>query len=137
MAIVRLTFGREVCGSLAESSAREWLVTDGLGGFAMGTVGGLRTRRYHSLLVVATRPPIGRMLGLAAVDPVVVLGGRRLRLAVHEWATGAIDPDGFVHLVSFELLDGVPRWRWSVGAVVLEREVAMVRGRPAVAVSHR
>ena len=48
-----IEFGRQVCGSLSEASAREWLVTDGLGGYAMGTVAGLRTRRYHGLLMVA------------------------------------------------------------------------------------
>src|SRR5439155_3684548 len=106
-------------------------------GFATGTVAGLRTRRYHGLLVVATRPPIGRMMGLASLDPVLVLGDRRVRLAVHEWAGGAVDPDGYVHLATFELVDGVPRWRWAVGDVVLEREVAMVRGRPAVGVVRR
>ncbi len=132
-----LAFGRQVCGSLDEASTREWLVCDGLGGFAMGTVAGLRTRRYHGLLVVATQPPIGRRMGLASLDPVLVLGDRRVRLGVHEWAGGAVEPTGFQHLVSFDLEDGVPRWRWSVGDVVLEREVAMVHGRPAVGVTHR
>jgi predicted glycogen debranching enzyme len=135
--MVTLAFGRQVCGSLDESSTREWLVCDGLGGFAMGTVAGLRTRRYHGLLVVATQPPIGRRMGLASLDPVLVLGDRRVPLGVHEWAGGAVEPTGFQHLESFDLEDGVPRWRWSVGDVVLEREVAMVHGRPAVGVTHR
>ena len=130
-------FGRQLCGDLDAASAREWLVADGLGGFAMGTVSGLRTRRYHGLLVVATRPPGGRMLGLAALDPVLVIGDRRVRLAVHEWASGAVDPDGWRQLASFELRDGVPRWRYALGDVVLEREIAAVHGRPAVAVVHR
>ncbi len=132
-----LRFGRQLCGSLDQASSREWLVADGLGGFAMGTVGGLRTRRYHGLLVAATRPPIGRHLALAALDPVLVLGDRRVRLATHEWASGAVDPAGHVHLASFELAGGVPRWRWAVGDVVLEREVAMAHGSPAVGVVHR
>ncbi|HLJ03465.1 MAG TPA: amylo-alpha-1,6-glucosidase [Solirubrobacteraceae bacterium] len=132
-----MRFGRQLCGDLDASCAREWLVADGTGGFAMGTVGGLRTRRYHGLLVVAAQPPTGRMLGLAALDPVLVVGDMRVRLAVHEWASGAIDPAGNVHLASFELEDGVPRWRWQVGEVILERELAMAHGRPAVAVTHR
>src|SRR5438045_9539342 len=70
----RMRFGPQLCGDLDAASAREWLVADGLGGFAMGTVSGLRTRRYHGLLVVATSSPGGRMLGLAALDPVLVLG---------------------------------------------------------------
>jgi predicted glycogen debranching enzyme len=130
-------FGREVCGNLDAASEREWLVADGLGGYAMGTVGGLRTRRYHGLLVVATKPPGGRMLGLAALDAVLILGDRRIPLGVHEWASGAIDPTGHVHLESFELEHGLPRWRWTIGDVAIEREIAMDRGRAAVAVTHR
>ncbi len=135
---MQIGFGRQLCGTLPESSVREWLVTDGLGGYAMGTVAGLRTRRYHGLLIVAgPSGPSSRRLGLAALDPTLVIGDRRLRLAVHEWASGAIDPTGHLHLESFCLDDGVPRWRWSAGDVTLEREVAMERGRPAVAITHR
>ncbi|HSB86290.1 MAG TPA: amylo-alpha-1,6-glucosidase [Ilumatobacteraceae bacterium] len=132
-----IRFGPQVCGALDSASAREWLVTDGLGGFAMGTVGGLRTRRYHGLLVVATDPPIGRRLGLAALDPVLVVAGRRYELATREWASGEVAPHGYRYLTSFELVEGVPRWRWQVGDVVLEAEVAMVHGRPATGVVHR
>jgi predicted glycogen debranching enzyme len=113
------------------------MVADGLGGYAMGTVSGLRTRRYHGLLITATEPPIGRRLGLAALDPVLVAGDRRIRLATHEWSGGAVDPRGHVHLDWFELDGGVPRWRWSSGGIVLEAEVAMTRGRSAVGVRHR
>ena len=130
-------FGPQVCGDLDEARQREWLVTDGLGGFAMGTVAGLRTRRYHGLLVVATEPPIGRRLGLASLDAAVVFGSKRVRLATHEWASGAVDPRGFELLASFDLSGGVPRWRWQVGEVVIERELAMLHGRSAVGVMHR
>src|SRR5690348_13388753 len=130
-------FGPQLCGDLDAASSREWLVADGTGGYAMGTVSGLRTRRYHGLLVVATAPPIGRMVGLVALDPVLVLGDRRVRLATHEWGDGTIAPAGHLHLQSFALRDGVPAWQWAVGDVVLEAEVAMTHGRPAVGVTHR
>ena len=68
---------------------------------------------------------------------VLVRGDARIRLAVHEWADGSVDPRGNVHLASFELEDGVPRWRWQLGDVVVERELAVVHGRPAVAIVHR
>ena len=132
-----ISFGTQVCGSLDSASSREWLVTDGLGGIAMGTVGGLRTRRYHGLLVVATQPPAGRRLGLAALDPVLVFDDRRVELATREWQSGAIAPRGHELLAGFELIDGVPRWTWEVDDVVLEAEVAMAHGRPAVGIVHR
>lgn len=132
-----ISLGPQTCGSERESTRREWLVTDGLGGYAMGTVAGLRTRRYHGLLVVAAGGPSARMLGLAALDPVVVVGDARYRLATDEWAAGAVDPRGFELLVSFELDRGVPRWRWQLGDVVVEREVAMTHGRCSVGVVHR
>lgn len=132
-----MRFGPQLLGDLDTASSREWLVADGLGGFAMGTAGGLRTRRYHGLQVVATQPPGGRMLGLASLDPVLCIGDARIRLAVHEWASGIVDPAGNVFLASFDLDDGVPRWRWTMGDVVLERELCAVHGRPAVVVVHR
>lgn len=129
--------GRQILGDLGQASAREWLVTDGLGGYAMGTAGGLETRRYHGLLVVAAAPPAGRMVGLVALDPVIVRGDARVRLATHEWADGAVGPAGHVHLETFAVEDGIPRWRWSVGDVVVERTLSMQRGRPLVAVVDR
>ncbi len=133
-----LRFGPQICGELDQAAQREWLVTDGRGGYAMGTVAGLRTRRYHGLLVVAGRIPGRRHLALAALDPVLTLpSGAAVRLGTHEWASGAVDPAGHALLESFDLVDGVPRWRWRIAEVVLERMVAMHPAYPGVAVVHR
>lgn len=132
-----ITFGTQVCTDLVGGSQREWLMADGLGGYAMGTVTGLRTRRYHGLLSIAETPS-RRHLALAALDPVLVLGsGARVPLGVHEWVGGSIDPTGHLLLERFDLHYGVPRWQWRVGDVVLEREVAMTHGTPGVTVSFR
>ncbi|HTI34257.1 MAG TPA: amylo-alpha-1,6-glucosidase [Miltoncostaea sp.] len=135
--MIRTGVGRQVLGDAAAAAAREWLVTDGLGGYAMGTAGGLETRRYHGLLAVATDSPGRRMMGLVALDATLVRGDARIPLATHEWGDGTLAPAGHVHLESFALEDGVPCWRWRVGDVVLERRVAMGHGRPLVAVVHR
>ena len=87
--------------------------------------------------MVATASPGGRMLGLAALDPLRVVGDARIRLAVHEWRDSSIDPVGHDHMASFEPVDGVPSWHWQIGDVILERELAAVNGRPAVVVVHR
>lgn len=138
MPAMTFTLGPQVCGCLPAGTAREWLVPDGRGGYAMGTVSGLRTRRYHGLLVVAPQRPVPRMVAVAALDPVLELeSGRRIALASHEWASGTVDPLGHELLSSFELRDGVPRWCWRIGDVVLERELAMRHGQPSLAVVHR
>ena len=133
-----LVFGSQTCGALGEGASREWLLPDGRGGYAMGTVSGLRTRRYHALLVVADDSGPTRRVGLVSLDPVLVLAsGDEVRLGTHEWASGAVVPEGYQLLASFALADGLPRWRWRVGAVVVERELAMVHGRSALGVVTR
>lgn len=135
---LHIAFGPAVCTSLHEGGDREWLLADGAGGYAMGTVCGIRTRRYHGLLVPAVNGPASRRLALVALDPVLVLpSGSTVRLGVHEWASGAISPEGHHLLESFDLDDGLPRWRWRVGDVVLERELAFAHGSPSLAVVHR
>ncbi|MGY0234341.1 amylo-alpha-1,6-glucosidase [Longispora urticae] len=136
--MLSIGFGTQVCGDLAEGGTREWLVPDGLGGYAMGTVSGLRTRRYHGLLVVPGARPGARHLGLAALDPVLTWpSGTRVRLGSHEWASGAVEPAGHAYLESFALVDGLPCWRWRIGDVLLERTLAMETGRSSLAVRHR
>jgi predicted glycogen debranching enzyme len=132
-----LRFGSQTLGDLDEATGREWLVTDGLGGYAAGTIAGLATRRYHGLLMVAVDPPRRRMLGLASLDPALVIGDSRVPLATHQWADLTLAPAGHRLLSSFELVEGVPRWQWTVGDVVVERELAMTHGRPGVGVVHR
>ncbi|MFJ6199423.1 amylo-alpha-1,6-glucosidase [Micromonospora sp. NPDC092111] len=136
--MIDIGFGPRVCGEPADGATREWLVTDGLGGYATGTVSGLRTRRYHGLLVVAGETPASRRVGLVSLDPAVILpSGARVRLGAHEWSSGVVDPRGYELLERFDLVDGLPRWRWRIGDVVVERELAMTYGRSAVAVVHR
>jgi predicted glycogen debranching enzyme len=133
-----VTFGTQVCATLPAGAQREWLVADGCGGYAMGTVSGLRTRRYHGLLVVSLGPLAHRRMGLVSLDPVLVgPGGDPVRLATHEWASGAVDPTGYRLLASVRIRGGLPVWRWRVGPLVLERELAMATGSASVAVSHR
>ncbi len=135
---MRIAFGRGVCGRLDDASRREWLVTDGLGGYAMGTVAGLRTRRYHGLLITATAPAgASRMLGLAGLDTVVVVGDDRFQLATHEWSDGAVWPRGHELVATFDLDDGVPRWRYDLGDVRFEVEIAAAHGQPTVGIVHR
>ncbi|MCC7241493.1 MAG: glycogen debranching enzyme family protein [Acidobacteria bacterium] len=114
---------------------REWLETDGLGGFASGTVNGVRTRRYHGLLLVATAPPVGRMMLVNGFDAWVEIGGRRIALTSHRYVPGVIHPDGRSQLVAFSH-DPWPRWTYTLdeaGAIV--QEVVLVHDRPTALVA--
>src|SRR5262245_62501057 len=90
-------------GAKREALAREWLVTNGLGGYASGTIGGVPTRRYHALLVAGLPPPFGRQALLVdLVAEVTLPSGVRVPLC---------DPDGAL-LCDFRLEGGLPIWRY-------------------------
>jgi glycogen debranching enzyme len=97
-------FGREICGSLCDASERKWLVTNGIGGFASGTVSGLLTRRYHGLLIGALKPPLGRTLPVAKLEDTARYADQNYPLSTDKWTDGTIDPQGYRHIERFPLL---------------------------------
>jgi predicted glycogen debranching enzyme len=125
---VEIAFGREVCGSLHAAEAREWLVTNGIGGFASGTVAGSSTRRYHGLLIAALQPPVGRVQLVAALDSIARYAGKEYALATHSWTGGAVSPRGFELLESFRLEGTTPVWRFALADGLLEQRVWMCHG---------
>jgi predicted glycogen debranching enzyme len=132
-----IELGRDSLTELAAASQREWLVTNGLGGFASGTVSGLNTRRYHGLLVAALRPPVERTLMVAALDATVRYGGVTTALATHEYLDGTIAPEGYRHLLSFRLDGAIPVWTWAIGEALLEQRVWMAHGENTTYVSYQ
>jgi len=123
-----IQFGREICGELAAAESREWLVTNGIGGYASGTVAGTLTRRYHGLLVAALQPPLGRTQLVALFDEVVHYAGADFSLTTHRWASGAIEPQGFLNLESFHLEGTAPVWTFALADALLEKRVWMRQG---------
>jgi predicted glycogen debranching enzyme len=124
----QVQFGREICGNLPAAESREWLVTNGIGGFASGTIATGTTRRYHGLLIAALQPPAGRAQLVAAVDETVRYGGSAYALATHRWGSGAIDPQGYLYLESFRLEGATPVWTYALADALLEKRVWMVQG---------
>ncbi len=121
-------FGREICGDLAAAESREWLVTNGIGGYASGTVAGSQTRRYHGLLVAALQPPVGRTQLVSAIDEIVHYAGTDFSLATHRWASGAVHPRGFLFLEDFHLAGSTPVWTYALADALLEKRVWMCQG---------
>jgi len=124
-----LDFGREVTRDFAVGDSREWLCTNGIGGFASGTVAGSLTRRYHGLLAAALTPPVGRTVLVTKLDEAVDYAGTRTELAANRWADGAVAPDGYRHIESFRLDGTTPVWTYAVADALIEKRVWMEQGQ--------
>jgi predicted glycogen debranching enzyme len=123
-----IDFGREICGDLAAAEAREWLVTNGLGGYACGTVAGTLTRRYHGLLMAALPPPWNRTLLVSRIDEVVEYDGQSYPLSANRWSDGAVDPSGYRHIERFRLEGTTPVWTFACADALLEKRIWMEHG---------
>src|SRR5258707_2418644 len=123
-----IAFGPEIFSDLETAESREWLVTNGVGGYASGTLAGGMSRRYHGLLVAALRPPVARTQLVAWIDEIVRYNGAEFALATHSWASGAIEPQGFQHIEGFRLEGTMPVWTYAIGDARLEKRIWMQRG---------
>lgn len=132
-----IVFARDTLHELESVTRREWLVTNGIGGFACGTIAGLNTRRYHGLLIASLDPPVQRTALVAKLDAIATYRGRQYALATNEFADGTIAPRGFVHLDSFALDGQLPVWTWLIGDALLEQRVWMAHGQNTTYVSFR
>lgn len=103
---------------------REWLLTNGLGSFASGTVADARTRTYHGWLIAALVPPTQRTLLLSHLDASLEVAGQVVALGTNFWGSGKVDPTGFKLLRSFEL-NPVPTWVWGDNNWQLSRQLVM------------
>ena len=132
-----LRFGRDRLSRPGEADRLEWLVTNGIGGYACGTASGALARRYHGLLVAALNPPLGRTLLLAKLAERLWHDGRWVELDVNRWASGAVTPGEPVHLESFRLEGAIPVWTWALGDTRIEKRVWMEHGENTTYVQYR
>jgi predicted glycogen debranching enzyme len=132
-----LRYGRDRLSRPGDADRLEWLVTNGIGGYACGTASGALTRRYHGLLVAALQPPLGRTLLLAKLGERIWHDGHWVELDVNRWASGAVTPGEPVHLESFRLEDTIPVWTWALGDTRIEKRVWMEHGENTTYVQYR
>jgi len=124
--VVRLS--REVTQDRNAAEAREWLVPNGIGGYASGTVAGTLTRRYHGLLIAATSPPTGRHLIVPKLEAVLTYGGVRYELGTNVWADGSVAPHGYALLESFGLDGNIATWTYALGDAMFSVTLTMQSG---------
>lgn len=135
-----ILFDRNVCLNIDETISREWLITNGLGGYAAGTVAGTLTRMQHGLLVTSPRETSAPHLLLAKIDEEVVFDQRTYYLGTNEYTDGTLNPVGYVHLESFQLEEGFPVFTYHLGGIdgiVLEKRIWMPQGLDTTYIHYR
>ena len=131
-----IRLGRSICGHLATAESREWLITNGIGGYGCGTIAGHLTRYYHGLLVAALDPPLGRTLLLAKLEETVQYEGHSgghdqdhtVPLFTNRWADGTVSPHGYQQIERFQLDGAMPLWKFAIGDALLFKRVWMQQG---------
>src|SRR5215472_18829118 len=129
-----IRFGDEVCRNLDSALRREWLETNGIGGFASGTINGCNTRRYHGFLVAATKPPVGRFVVLSKLEETLAVNGRAYELGTNRYP-GVVHPQGFQFLTQFRL-DPFPIFTFSVEGVEIEKKLFMAHGQNTAVIKY-
>jgi predicted glycogen debranching enzyme len=127
---------RKSMSQLRPHPCAEWLEADGLGGFASGTATGVRTRRYHALLLAAQTPPTGRIVLVNGYEAWLEIAGERIALSSQHYAPDLIHPDGAQRIESFAH-EPWPRWTYRVRDLTVEHELFAVAGSPLVAMGWR
>jgi predicted glycogen debranching enzyme len=129
-----ISLGPDTCRDLNAALDREWLETNGLGGFASSTIAGLNTRRYHGLLVAATKPPVGRMVLLSKLEETLIVDGKSFDLSANQYP-GVIHPQGYRYQTRF-CLDPFPVITYQVEGIEIEKSIFMLQGENTTVVQY-
>ena len=123
-------FAKDICRDYERASRLEWILTNGIGGYAMGTVSGVNSRRYHGYLIAALSPPADRMLLVGGVECTVTIDGCEYPLSTNQYRN-AIYPRGDQLLVGFESSSDRVSWTYEVGSVQVRKTLELISGRNA------
>src|SRR5439155_4902802 len=128
-------FSKDILHNFEAATSREWLETNGIGGFACSTVIGLNTRRYHALLTTALHPPAGRIVLLSKLEETLLLDGRSYDLSANRYS-GAVHPQGYTYLEDFRI-NPFPTFTFAIDGVSIEKSVFMVHGQNTTVIQYR
>src|SRR5947209_10078005 len=135
-----VAFERNVCYDLDQTIAREWLITNGRGAYAAGTMAGVLTRLTHGLLVAPVPEHTLPYLLLAKIDEEVIFDQRTYYLGTNEYQDGTLNPAGFGHLETFRLEEGFPVFTYHLGGIdgiILEKRIWMPIGYHTTYIQYR
>jgi predicted glycogen debranching enzyme len=129
-----IQFTEETCGDLDAALGREWLETNGLGGFASSTIIGLNTRRYHGLLVAAAKASVCRLVLLSKLEETLFIDQQAFDISANRYP-GVVHPRGFRYLKRFRL-DPFPVFTYEVEGIEIEKTVFMINGQNSTVVEY-
>jgi len=129
-----IQFDKNTWSDLDVALRKEWLETNGLGGFASSTIVGLNTRRYHGLLVAATKPPVGRVVLLSKLEETLFIESQPFDLSANRYP-GVVHPQGFRYLKQFRL-DPFPVFTYEIEGIEIEKTVFMIHGENTTVVQY-
>jgi predicted glycogen debranching enzyme len=129
-----IQFNKPASGDLTDALTREWLETNGLGGFASSTIIGLNTRRYHGLLVAATKPPVGRFVLLSKLEETFFIESQAFELSANHYP-GVVHPQGFRYLKHFRL-SPFPVFTYEIEGIEIEKSVFMIYGENTTVIQY-
>lgn len=130
-----IKFDSDICRNLPMALGREWLETNGIGGFSSSTITGLNSRRYHGLLIAALQPPISRYSLLSKIEETLVIDGRRYELSANQYPN-SVHPQGFQFLLEFRL-DPFPIFTYKVEDIEIEKSIFMIYGENSTVIQYR
>jgi predicted glycogen debranching enzyme len=129
-----IKFEKSVCRDLAAALSREWLETNGLGGFASSTIIGLNTRRYHGLLVASLKPPVERFVLLSKLEETLFIDGQPFDLSANRYP-GVVHPQGFQYLSEFRNAP-FPVFKYEIQGLAIEKSIFMVQDENSTVVQY-
>ncbi len=127
-----IVFNREVTQNFSKASTREWIETNGLGGWASSTICGINTRNYHGMFVVATNPPVGRVVILNKLEETIVINDKKHELQVNQFP-GTVCDNGLKHFTKFTK-DLFPTFHYTIGEIELVKTVVSIHNKDIVVV---
>lgn len=130
------TVGREIQYDLSRATRQEWLLTNGIGGFASSTVPCINTRRYHGILVAARRPPVERLVMVSRLEETLIIDRQEYNLSTCVHSEEIKNPAGYLHLERFER-EAVPTWYYQIRDVLLIKTISMVYGQNTTLVTYK
>src|SRR3984893_15539011 len=135
-----ILFDRSICCDLNETVSREWLVTNGKGGYASSTIAGTLTRLQQGLRGTSPQEGASPQLLVAKMDEEIVFDQRTYHLGTNEYKDGTLNPAGFVHLETFRLEEGFPIFTYHLGGIdgiMLEKRIWMTQGLNTTYIQYR